>query len=211
MLLKFLNFNIRGLNDLTKKSQVTTALNHITISADIIILTETHWNDSLETHYWVKSVFKNYIYTKYSSTKRGVAILSNNKNISFSDSIIDPNGRYIVTTINNNNKKYKIAAVYAPVKMNNEKIIFYEELYSLIKNESIDILIGDFNCISSHKDNSSGIVHSINALDPFTNKLLMSDVFSFRPSEQRFTHFKNDYGSRLDIMYPILLYLKCIY
>ena len=29
----------------------------------------------------------------------------------------------------------------------------------------------------------------------------MSDVFSFRPSEQRFTHFKNNYGSRLDIYY----------
>lgn len=92
---KFVSFNVNGLNGPVKRKRVLTYLKKI--ETDIAFIQEIHASDASEHNKlkrgWIGQVFSSSFYSK----SRGVAILINkNIPITVQETVSDPLGRYVL-------------------------------------------------------------------------------------------------------------------
>uniref|UniRef100_A0AAR2K2K2 exodeoxyribonuclease III n=1 Tax=Pygocentrus nattereri TaxID=42514 RepID=A0AAR2K2K2_PYGNA len=91
---RFLSWNVRGLNGPVKRTKVFSHLKQL--EADILLLQETHLK--LDDHNRLRKPWVNQIFhSRFNCRSRGVAILIS-KRVQFNPSsvISDPNGRFII-------------------------------------------------------------------------------------------------------------------
>lgn len=110
--IKFVSWNICGIGSQAKQLKV---INHLLkIQADICLLQETHLTDIRNTI--LKSThFPHILTSNYNSRQRGVAIMINNKiKFNHNNTILDPEGRYIVINISIDSNPLTIVNLYGP-------------------------------------------------------------------------------------------------
>lgn len=140
--LKFLSWNVAGLNTPIKRKKVLTHLKRC--KPDIIFLQETHWRHNKDSGLranWLGACHT----ASHTSSSRGVAILFR-KGIPLDIDVLkkDPEGRYLIIRMIVNSVPYILVNVYAP---NNEQHVFYTKLIQELTPYSNNGLIigGDFN------------------------------------------------------------------
>lgn len=140
----FTNWNVKGLNHPIKRSKVLTHLKNL--KTDIAFLTETHMRNSDHVGLkrgWVGQVF----HSCFASKSRGAGILIN-RSVLFaaSETISDPQGRFVIVVGKLYNRPVILACVYAP-NWDDSKFMndFLSRLPYLDTHQLI--LSGDCNCV----------------------------------------------------------------
>ena len=110
--LRFVSWNVRGVNKLTKACRVLHHLNDL--KCDIAFLQETHLSNSDVARLkrsWVEHVF----HSKFSGRSRGAAILIR-RNVPFDldQCIADSTGRFVAVSGTLGGQPVVIVSVYAP-------------------------------------------------------------------------------------------------
>lgn len=110
--LKFVSFNVKGLNGLIKRKRVLTYLKKLQV--DIAFLQETHLTTQEHKKLkreWVGQV----VSSSFNSKARGVAILINkNTPLEILDTVIDPSGRYVFINCRIFLEQWSFLNLYAP-------------------------------------------------------------------------------------------------
>ena len=114
------SLNVRGLSNNTKRRETFLWLKKKKFS--IYFLQEVHSTKETEP-YWHSEWGYSTIFTTFSSSKAGVAILFNN-NFQFQilKHFADPEGRFIITDIDTGDKIMTLVNVYAP---NEDNLAFF--------------------------------------------------------------------------------------
>ena len=112
----------------------------------IYLLQETHSTENT-TPVWFAEWGLTTLFTSYSSSNGGVAILFNN-NFTFQlqRSFLDNTGRFIICDIETNEKLITLATIYAP---NEDVPSFFERFHKHLRDFQCDDIIigGDFNLV----------------------------------------------------------------
>lgn len=170
--LKFVTWNIRGVNSQAKKTKIIYHLSKL--QADICLLQETHLSPTDE--HKLNSPHYNQIYSAtHNSKKRGVSILINKKIPLIKNStIIDPEGRYIILNASLYNNNITIANVYGP---NSDDPSFFHTFFSLFIDipDSIMVIGGDFNTVLDHTVDRSNIS---NTFKPWNSSEILKQYVS---------------------------------
>ena len=140
--LRLVTWNVNGAGSREKRLKIFYQLKRL--QADVVLLQETHRPataiDELKT-----AEFPNVFAACYNSRQRGVAILLH-KNVTFTvlNTVIDPEGRYLIIKLSIFNKKLCIASIYGP---NVDDPSFFHTFFTAL-SEHLDcalILGGDLN------------------------------------------------------------------
>ena len=152
--IKFASFNCRGLGDFRKRKDVFGYLRNQDFN--ICLLQDIHCKQMgvpFFRNYWGTEV----LVAPYTNNARGVAILTKNVAVRFTETSIDENGNFIVTkAIIHDETEFCLVNIYGP---NSDEPKFYENLsnhISKLKGEDeIPIIIaGDFNLtLNQNMDN----------------------------------------------------------
>jgi len=151
--IKFLTFNIRGMNQSNKVQFLNDFLKDQKV--DICFLQETHI-DSPELIDELGNTFSEffcYFTVNFDKTK-GVGILIK-KNLSHNISIInthyDLDSRFLRVEIMIENYYFNLVNIYAP-NLENEQFEFINKMYDVCANLKNIILAGDFNAVNKARD-----------------------------------------------------------
>lgn len=193
-----ISWNVKGVNYNVKRKKVLSHLQHLEVG--IAMLQETHLRnkDHVRIHRdWVGQVF----HSKFDSKSRGAAILIH-KNIHFNatNTISDPNGRYVMVV----GKLFKLpvilVSIYAP---NFDDHCFFERMFSSIPNLDSHhlILSGNYNLVmdpvldrSSHA--TSKLTKSAQTLQAFTDTHKLINPWRFKnPSKREYSFFSSVHKS----------------
>lgn len=140
----FISWNVKGLNNLVKRSKVFSHLK--SFKPDVMFLQETHLNINSQKRVSCKWIGQIY-HSRFNYKARGTAILIR-KGVPFehSEVISDPNGRYIVVVGKLFNTPLILANIYGP---NWDNAQFFLNFFSTLPdlNSYKLILGGDFNCV----------------------------------------------------------------
>ncbi len=143
--MNFMTLNMRGLSP-TNSPNYTSSISNLNslISAHnplILILTDSrnHLHFFHNSHQYLHSP----------STFGGVSIISRSKNLSFINSTIDPDGRFIYTELDFNGLLLKILAMYLPGKAHNRQNWIFNHFPS---NLHPNVIIGDLNISLDYHD-----------------------------------------------------------
>ena len=211
--LEICSINVRGLHGTNMTNKIKGICNHFqNSSANLIFLLDTHLDQNSERNvqkYWEgECFFSNSSVNGYVS---GIALLSQNIDMSGSTFKTDPNGRYAILRITILHRTYLIAAVYAPThKKREEKKLFFQtlqkEIETLYQSTDFFMLLGDFNNTeSSLLDKSSGKTHSENSfkfMKPLLSEYDLTDVWRSKyPDRRDFTFYSKNGHSRIDRIY----------
>uniref|UniRef100_A0A672F5Y5 exodeoxyribonuclease III n=1 Tax=Salarias fasciatus TaxID=181472 RepID=A0A672F5Y5_SALFA len=190
--LRFISWNVKGLNSTAKCCNVINHLKHL--NTRIAFLQETHLKPSDHSKLrrgWVGQLF----HSSFSSKARGAAILIH-KSVPFSVSqiISDPNGRFIIVTGKICGNNLTLANVYGP-NWDNED--FFKKLFISLPdlNSSRLILGGDFNCcldpsIDRSSNRPATLSKSSKTIQLFMDQYAVSDVWRFfNPTSRQFSFF----------------------
>ena len=120
-----------------------------------------------------------WIYDSFWSDK--VAILAENKNITFKDMKIDYEGRVITASFVYKSFSFLITNVYAPPSSSN-RITFFDKWAPQVKENAINIIAGDFNVNLNPRVNR--ISQAAAQTDPSRNQL-QDLTKNFTRSEER--------------------------
>jgi exonuclease III len=197
MLVNLLLWNTRGLSDPKKLRQLLVYLE--AARTDIALLTETH-----HTHQHTLTSLK--IQHCISHTARtGTTLLVLNSAIQLLHAYPDPEGRYIEAVLQVNKRQLRLKLVYAPATPATREDWLRTWLRPL-HLEGIDILAGDFNCVTRPEDRTSVPTHTRDAeiLTSATQELSLTDValhLSHRPQHTYFSQAVAGYSARLDRLY----------
>ena len=152
--IKLASFNCRGLGDFRKRKDVFAYLR--SKDFNICLLQDVHCR-KMGVPYFRNSWGTDVLVAPYTNNARGVAILSKNIQISFTDTIIDDDGNFIITKATvQNTTEFCIVNIYGP---NSDKPGFYEKIFEklrqLIGEDDMPIIAaGDFNLtLSQDMDN----------------------------------------------------------
>ena len=133
------SLNVRGIRDNQKRSNVFSWIKKR--NADIFFISETHCHTKKDKTNWSKewSNDKNdSIWSLGTNRSKGVAILFNPKlkcrELSYTDIISDPNGRFIKLILSISGIKYRIMNIYAP-NNSQERVNFFVSLHDIIKDD----------------------------------------------------------------------------
>ncbi len=169
--LKFVSFNVNGLNGPVKRKRLLTYLKKLKV--DIAFTQETHLTSQEHQKLkreWVGQV----ISSSFNSRARGVAI-SVNKNtlLEVIDTIIDPLGRYVFVNCRIFSEKWSLLNLYAP---NYDDDMFMQDIFLKIADGQHNVLIGgDFNfCLDPALDKSSKTITRSKAAK--TTQTFMKDL-----------------------------------
>lgn len=190
--IRFTSLNCKGLNNPIKRSKIFHHLKHL--GAHIIFLQETHLKSS--DHLKLKKGWIGQIYnSSFSGKSRGAAILFH-KSIPFihSNTISDPNGRFIVVSGHIYNTPVVLANVYAP---NYDDDCFFRHFFSVLPDLSVHRLIlgGDLNCwLDPYLDRSSPKVRPLSkaakVIQSFMAEFSVLDIWRFlHPSKRVYSFF----------------------
>lgn len=204
----FISWNVKGLNNLVKRSKVFSHLK--SLKPDVMFLQETHLNTNSQKRLGCKWIGQIY-HSRFNYKTRGTAILIR-KGVPFehSEVISDPNGRYVVVVGKLFNTPLILANIYGPNWDNAQFFLnFFSTLPDLVSYKLI--LGGDFNCVLSPQlDRSS--VRSSNTLSSAAvaiNSLLRSYGLSdpwraTNPTTKQFSFFSPVHHSYSRIDYFIV-------
>lgn len=201
--IRFVSWNVKGANHLTKISKIMSHLQDL--RGDVVFLQETHLRRG-ETARIKRSRFSQLYHSDFSARARGAAILIQNE-IPFvaEDVIADSNGRFVIVSGTLCYNKVILASVYAP---NWDDEQFISRLFNSIPNvETYHIIIGgDFNFVQNvDLDRSSKrpytLTNSAKLLATIANELGFSDPWRHKFSDKKsfsfFSHVHHTY-SRID-------------
>lgn len=201
--IKYISWNIKGVNNPVKRKRVMTHLKGL--NANVAFLQETHLRTG--EHFrmrrdWVGQVF----HSNFHSKSRGAAILVD-KSTPFvaSEVIADPKGRYVIVTGKLFSTPLVLASVYAP---NWDDTSFISSFLSAIPNLDSHLLIlgGDFNCtMSPVLDKSSrrttGPSKCALLIQYFLQKYAMCEAWRFlHPTDRQYSFYSHVHQtySRID-------------
>lgn len=202
----FISWNVKGLNHPIKCSKVLAHLLHL--KADIAFLQETHLKKLSQSRLrrsWVGQVF----HSNFNAKARGTAILVNkNTPLITSDTIADPNGRFIIVIGSLFNVPLVLACVYAPNW--DDQNFFRKFLHSLPQINTHHLLLGgDINTVldpvmdrSSNKQSSTS--KSAQTLQSYLNTYGVVDIWRFlNPSTKHYSFFSpvHQTYSRIDYFF----------
>ncbi len=201
--LKISTFNVRGINDNKKRSDLFDWLRKRNI--DICLLQETHCSKELENKWgceWGYTAF----WSSHSGRSRGVAILFKNSfQYCLHNKYEDCEGRYIMLDITINNSRLSIINIYGP---NTDDPDFFNLLGTKINmwpNNAI-IMAGDYNVVQDYtmdtlninqRNNPKAHVkvnelkETLDLYDPWRQQHPITKMFTWHNSQNK--HSRLDY------------------
>ena len=200
---RFITWNVKGMNGPNKRAKIFSHLKKL--NAEIIFLQETHLKIADHNRLrktWIGQIF----HSNFNNKARGAAILIHKK-ILFtpSQTISDPQGRFVIVSGSLFNTPVILASVYAP---NWDDASFIHKLTSLFPNLNRHSLIlsGDFNTVMDPAMDRSGprtLARSKMslALGEFADKAGWVDPWRFfNPHKKEFSYFSHVHHtySRID-------------
>lgn len=212
---RFLSWNLKGLNGPIKRSKVFVHLKHL--KPDITFLQETHLR--LSDHARLRSNWVGqYFHSSLNSRSRGVAILIHKRlNFTVSDVNTDSKGRYVVVTGTLCQIPVILVSVYAP---NWDDACFANNLLSSLPNLNTHRLIlgGDLNCVMNPLlDRSSPRTHQQSAMSKAFSVFIQENgcVDPWRdknPHAKKFSFFSNVHNtfSRIDYFFIDQFFLPAV-
>lgn len=209
---KIISWNVKGMNQAIKRKRVLSHLQHLGVG--IAFLQETHLRncDQSKIHKeWVGQMF----HSQFNCKGRGVAILIHRK-IPFivSDTILDPNGRYVMVVGELSQLRLVLVNIYGP---NFDDENFYKKMLSSIPNlDSYHLVMsGDYNLVmDSVWDRSSHSLlrpsKSVQTIQSFVEAHKLVDPWRFKyPTKREYSFYSNVHKSfsRIDffLVDPYLL------
>ena len=164
------------------------ALQHLlNANADFVFVTKTHFTP--DSNPW--KLIHGAIFSTYAHKQRGCALIPTKKGVSFSNTLIDPEGRWIVATVHSNHfPPLRLCGIYA---LNTGQDKFIHQVLSTVASDTT-ILIGDFNFITQVSDRSLSA-----QLDTIVISCL-SDISPVK-SPHNFIHRNGQYTACLDRCY----------
>uniref|UniRef100_A0A669DGZ9 Reverse transcriptase domain-containing protein n=1 Tax=Oreochromis niloticus TaxID=8128 RepID=A0A669DGZ9_ORENI len=202
--LRFVSWNVHGAGSREKRLKILNQLKKL--QADVVLLQETHMPvtglNKLKT-----PEFPNVFSACYNSRQRGVAILIH-KNINFTvlDTVIDPEGRFLIVKLSILNQKLGIVSIYGP---NVDDPSFFHGFFSAL-SEHLDctiVLGGDLNLgLNEEMDrlNTTGTQRnwqSTNIIKQYMSDFGLCDAWrSLHPNSKEYSFFSHVHHSysRLD-------------
>ena len=191
--LKFISFNCRGIGDFKKRKDVFGYLRNQDFN--ICFLQDIHCR-KIGVPYFRNAWGTDVLVAPYTNNARGVAILTKNIDVSFQDTLVDPDGNYIITKAKvSGSAEFRLVNIYGP---NSDDPNFFEELFrkierSLDQNDMPVILAGDFNLTLNQNMDNYNYKRVNNARARDTVKDIMAerglvDIFRVRnPDSRRYT------------------------
>ena len=143
--IKFASFNCRGIGDFKKRKDVLSYLR--SKDFNICLLQDIHCR-KIGVPYFRNAWGTDIVVAPYTNNARGVAILTKNIDVTFSETCIDDRGNFIITKARiRDTVDCCLVNVYGP---NSDEPDFYENLAKklnrLVGEENMPIIIaGDFN------------------------------------------------------------------
>ncbi len=140
--LRFVTWNVNGAGSREKKLKIFGQLKKL--QADVVLLQETH-RPATATDQLKTTEFPNVFSAGYNSRQRGVAILIH-KNVNFTvlNTVIDPEGRFLIIKLSIFDKKLCIVSIYGP---NVDDPSFFHGFFTAL-SEHLDcalVIGGDLN------------------------------------------------------------------
>ena len=137
------------------------------------------------------------IYSHGSNHSRGVLVLINEQlQFELKNTVIDDNGRYILSEMTIQDSPFLLLNLYAPTKLN-EQAAFFEEILSIIQTTSFDaecriIMVGDFNVhLDAALDNSGGKIETKSTVKKILDIMLEYNLINIwrihNPDKRQFT------------------------
>jgi exonuclease III len=202
------SLNVRGINEISKRNTVYTWIKEN--KYDICFLQETYCTEAAKTQFdkqWKGDVFHS---VSNSSHSRGVCILlSSNLTYNIISSHTDNEGRMVLVNLEIDGNEYTLVNIYAPNKVF-DRISFFKNMtrfiteYALNKNRLF--IGGDFNCVLTASDRSSGKTDkSMNVLKELVKTYSLVDVWKdFNPNRKEYTFIDSSFrmrNSRIDYIF----------
>ena len=199
----FCSWNVKGINEPTKRGKVLAQLNRL--KSGVTFLQETHLKKDAQYRLTAKWISKVY-HSSFIHKSRGVAIIIR-KGIPFKlNSIIeDKEGRYLIITGELHSKKVILMNIYAP---NFDNPLFFKKIYNSIPiSTQYNLIIGgDLNCtLDNYLDRSStkskALSKSSKLINSFINTSNVKDIWRLdNPTGREYSFFSPVFGtySRID-------------
>lgn len=199
---KFVSFNVNGLNGPIKQKRVFLYLKKLKI--DIAFIRETHLipleHKKLKRD-WIGQV----ISSSFSSRARGVALLINkNSPVVIGETSVDTLGRYVVVNCQIYSEPWTLVNFYAP---NNDDESFIQNIFLKVSGGQKNILIGgDFNfCLDPVLDKSALSVTKSKAAKTtinFMKEFNLTDIWrQMHPQARDYSFYSGRHNSftRIDL------------
>ena len=208
MALTTATINICGLNERNKQMQVKMLVDQYRI--DVLYIQEHNIRDLSRVKY-LEDYFE-IIMNMPTIFKGGTCFLLNKKsNISVLYTEKDDNGSILFAKVRYNGTDLSLLNIYAPSgsgkKRERENLFSDEILYYLRNNSSNLILAGDYNCVISGRDVSTGNEKNVSqALKSLVRQIGLKDAWFSKNNIPEYTYFQRNYASRIDRVYVTDLY-----
>ena len=201
---KFLSYNVKGLNSAVKRLKVLAELEHL--RADVVFIQESHLTIDANIKLY-SPVYPVWFYgDSISKRARGVAIgFTRGFGFTLEARLTDPEGRFLFLKIKFENVIYTLANIYAP---NVHPTQYLGKILGKLNNfaEGYIILMGDLNFVFNPIEDSTfrGKATKNEHLQRIKHKLherQLVDVWRiFHPKEHDYTFFSPPHGtySRID-------------
>ena len=132
----FLSWNVRGINDETKRKSVFRFLRNT--KSSVMLLQETYSTKEVETR-WTREWGNRIIFAHGTNHSKGVMILFKiGIDFEIKSCYRDTNGRFIICVLTINDMLYTISNIYAPDK-EKEQVDFFHELKSAFVMQNMDV------------------------------------------------------------------------
>ena len=190
----FYSLNVRGLGQNKKRRTMWNWLRKL--KWGVIFLQETHSQVQTEK-FWSNEWGSKILFSHGTANSRGVAILFT-KGIEFEveDTIIDPEGRFLLVNVKLNDEKYTLVNIYAPTKdKHDEQKNLLDRIQHMLGENNYENLImgGDFNATLNPKldkkgGNPEGLSEYSDQIQSMCETLDLIDVWRVHnPNKQLFT------------------------
>ena len=205
MTLKCISLNIRGINKTIKRRKLFRYLHNNKF--DVVYLQETYCSKGLED-VWRNEWGGKGLYAHGSNHSRGVMILFNpNVDVEFQKTIVDCNGRFIITQALIENSSFCFVNLYLP-NLQSQQVQLLNSLQDKLREFAVEnfVIGGDFNCPISDLDkfgerDNSAKSNTIRAINEVCNNFTLVDIWRQQHPECRRYTWSNPSGKikcRLD-------------
>ena len=209
----FESLNVRGIKGDKKREEIFHWLKQRNTLFFLIV--DTHCNHANLASKWQKQWSKDEkdsLWSLGTNRQKGVAILINprlkKEGISYSDEMIDSNGRYIKIKVNIHGAIYRLVCIYAPPNdMARQRVKFFIDINNNVLKDDFDcetIMGGDYNCTLNpdiDRINCTSENNDLGQIDLFrliqTHEL--EDFWRRKyPDNREYTWYGPDKASRID-------------
>lgn len=204
-MLKFITYNVRGLNMIKKRRNIFNELK--ILGPDVVFLQETHITQQSKLRLYSSDFPSWYQGDTISSRTRGVAIgFAKGTSFVLEDRLVDPEGRFLFIRGRLNEGEYTLANVYAPNK--NPMKYFGYILEKLMESRKGHLILrGDFNCCMDPRMDSTAHAQEVNdsqlkVVKQKLSRYQLVDIWRVQhPSRRDYTFYSPVHGSysRIDV------------